>query len=178
MRSNLLALTGWRSSGDEGADDSADHGRAERFPSVEPFVFLDFVDDYGARRRRGRRRSRMADARRRRGRRMMHYRTYGRGTRGGTCGDVLRGGVTCGLLAGRGLLMLPRRSGSRFAASAGCGHRRSAERHAGQSRNQYFLDVLVHITPSLSGLLPLHQVRDSSRRFLTRSFSPRNRGVF
>ena len=47
------------------------------------------------------------------------------------------------------------------------GHWRAAEGHTRESRDCHLDYLLVHVTPTFPGFLPLHKVRRTGRRFLT-----------
>ena len=47
------------------------------------------------------------------------------------------------------------------------GHCRAAEGHTRESRDCHLDYLLVHVTPTFPGFLPLHKVRRTGRRFLT-----------
>ena len=72
-------------------------------------------------------------------------------------------------LRGRGLLMLF--LGSRSLAAAWCGSRqgRAANRNTRESRDCHLDDLLVHVTPTFPGFLPLHKARREKWWFLTQN---------
>ena len=139
----------------ECANDASDNCRAENCPAVCLVVF-----DVNDARRGRRRRSGMPHG----------SRMVGRCAVAGDVGAVrlprLRGGC---LLRRGGLLMLL--GGSRSLAAPRCGSRqsRAANRHTRECRDCHLDDLLVHVTPTFPGFLPLHKARREKWWFLTQN---------
>ena len=142
-------------------DDAADHRSAENGPSVRLMVMFDVNN---VRRRRGRQR----------GRRRRCWMPHG-------CRVVSRCAVVGDLMAvclarfRRGCLLLCRcllvRGGGTLATpGSGSRQRRTANRHTRECRDCHLDDLLVHVTPTFPGFLPLHKARRGTGSFLTEIF--------
>lgn len=141
----------------ESANDAPDDCRAEHGPAVCLVVFD--VNDA----RRGRRR-------RRRGGMPHGCRVVSRCSVASDLWAVRLSWLRGGCLLGRGgLLMLL--GGSRSLAAARCGSRqsRAANRHTRECRDCHLDDLLVHVTPTFPGFLPLHKARREKWWFLTQN---------
>lgn len=70
-------------------------------------------------------------------------------------------------LPGRGFLLLLGMSRTLATARSGSCQSRTANRNTRESRDCHLDYLLVHVTPTFPGFLPLHKVRRTGRRFLT-----------
>ena len=147
----------------ESANDAANDGRAKDCQTVRLVVMLDMND--GAR-RRGRRRSWMPHG----------CRVVSRCAVVGNLVPMCLARSWRGGLLGRRCLflcrcLLMRRGGTLVAPRSGSRQRRTANRHTRECRDCHLDDLLVHVTPTFPGFLPLHKARRYSMNILTRKMT-------
>ena len=144
----------------ESANDAANDGRAKDCQTVRLVVMLDVND---ARRRRRRRRGGMSH-----GSRVVN--------RCAVAGDLMAMRLArfrSGCLLRRGGILM-RRGRSLAAARGGSSHRCPANRHTRECRDCHLDDLLVHVTPTFPGFLPLHKARRGKGCFLTEIIIEKN----
>ena len=137
----------------ESADNTSDDGCAEDSETVRLVVMLDVND---ARRRRRRRWGGMPHG----------SRVVNRCAVAGGLMAMRLARFRSGCLLRRGGFLM-RRGRSLAAARGGSSHRCPANRHTRECRDCHLDDLLVHVTPTFPGFLPLHKARRGKGCFLT-----------